>query len=338
MDTSTQVLPKTDSPRIEVRRLVARRHFQFLTEWFLLMLLGGALWYALGAGGLGTMFEYPAGARYTIMIRAWERFGILAAVGTVLLTIIYYGTSYEVTPFRLFLPFLTKIAPFRILKKYETPPQSESSDNGQAEVTQRVTSEEIMDRVADEEMDEVSQDEAVETILRTSAHTSAKLAAKMERRINTHLYMGVLVGGLGLAVWWMSFYYGGGMSDKLDLQHFLMGTIPRITILLFIELLAGFFLRQYRIGVEDLKYFLELRRRADAKRVAYSIYDRLADTNSKLEFAKMLIQEKSDIRLAAGETTTTLDAISKEQNEIIKGLDVIGSKLEGVARAFRREK
>ena len=161
----------------------------------------------------------------------------------------------------------------------------------------------------------------------------------MERRINTHLILGVLVGGAGLAVWWVSFYYGGPTPDKSpDLTHYLMGTIPRITILLFIELLAGFFLRQYRIGVEDLKYFLELRRRADAKRIAYAVFDRLNEKDAKLAFAKAIMEEKSDTRLASGETTTTLYAMEKEQNEILKGLSVVGDKLEAVAKAFKKEK
>ena len=44
----------------------------------------------------------------------------------------------------------------------------------------------------------------------------------------------------------------------MGLTEFIETAIPRVTILIFIELLAGFFLRQYRIGVEDFKYFFEI--------------------------------------------------------------------------------
>jgi len=204
--------------------------------------------------------------------------------------------------------------------------------------------EEILDRVADSEVENISKTTTVDEILRVSAHSSAKLALKMERRINTHLILGVLVGGAGLVVWWMIFFFQGGTLDKSQellqkgsfTNQLLFGVLPRITILLFIELLAGFFLRQYRIGVEDLKYFLELRRRADAKRVAYAILERHGDQKAQLKFAEQLIGERSDTRLLAGETTTTLDAISKEQNEVSKGIGMFADKLVDILKVIKK--
>jgi hypothetical protein len=321
--------------------MLARRHVQFLIELLLLALLGAGLWYALGAGGLAgpDTEHYSYEYRHAIWVHAWTRFSILLGVGSLLLVIIYYGTSYAVTPFRIFLPFLAKFSPFDFLRRTAPAQTHDAGSGGDPAQEARVDPEELLDRIADTEMEDGSDDlEEVNRILRRSAHSSAKLASKMERRINTHLMLGVLVGGAGLAVWWMSFYYGAGMSEKsLDVSHFLMATLPRITILLFIELLAGFFLRQYRIGVEDLKYFLELCRRADARRIAYAIFDRLHKEDAKLEFAKTLMQERSDTRLASGETTTALEAMVKEENEIIKGLGVVGDKLELVAKAFKKK-
>jgi hypothetical protein len=142
----------------------------------------------------------------------------------------------------------------------------------------------------------------------------------------------------------MIFIFQGGTLDKSQellqkgsfTNQLLFGVLPRITILLFIELLAGFFLRQYRIGVEDLKYFLELRRRADAKRVAYAILERHGDQKAQLKFAEQLIGERSDTRLLAGETTTTLDAISKEQNEVSKGIGMFADKLVDILKVIKK--
>jgi len=172
----------------------------------------------------------------------------------------------------------------------------------------------------------------VHEILHRSATSAAKLAEKMERRINTHLILGVLVGLVGVSVWYYSFF---GVGINLNRDNWIQQTIPRITILFFIELLAGFFLRQYRIGVEDLKYFLELQRRADAKRIAYSIFEQLKDEGAKRLFATTLMEERSDTRLAAGETTTTMMALEKEQNEFAKALATAGDKLGDVAKILR---
>jgi hypothetical protein len=215
----------------------------------------------------------------------------------------------------------------------------EDSDDAtvSSEVERDQFSDDAVDLAPENQAKEFYSTSSVDEILHSSARSSAWLARKMERRINTHLFLGIIVGGVGLGVWWMSFYYGGGFTDKsLDATHLLAAIFPRITILVFIEILAGFFLRQYRIGVEDLKYFLELTRRAEAKRIAYSILDRHSDKSAQLEFARNILQEKSDTRLAAGESTTTLTAMEKEKNEMMSAVAELGERIESLARILKK--
>ena len=157
----------------------------------------------------------------------------------------------------------------------------------------------------------------------------------MERRINTHLILGVLVGLVGLLIWYYSFFIKGANFDK---THIWSEMVPRVSILLFIELLAGFFLQQYRIGVEDLKYFLELQRRANASRIAYSIFDQLNDVDAKRQFAKSLMDAPSDTRLQTGETTTSLEAIKGSDNVVLKALSILGDQLESVTKLVADKK
>jgi hypothetical protein len=114
--------------------------------------------------------------------------------------------------------------------------------------------------------------------------------------------------------------------------------VPRLTILVFIEVLAGFFLRQYRIGVEDFKYFLELQRRAEASRVAYSIFDELSDNEAKRKFATTLLEARSDVRLQKDETTTILEAMKSEENTTLKLISILGEHLESVTKLLRKDK
>jgi hypothetical protein len=139
-------------------------------------------------------------------------------------------------------------------------------------------------------------------------------------------------------VWYYSFFIGqhtGGTPQNWDrLWEFL----PRVTILVFIELLAGFFLRQYRIGVEDFKYFLELRRRAEASQIAYTVFDLIQDDKLKLKFATGLLEEKSDSRLKKGETTTILEAMKSEENMTLKLINLLGEQLESVTKLLHKGK
>lgn len=306
-----------------VRRLLRRRHIQFLTELILLSILSAALWF-VSAPGLNDVDKIAPSYRRELYIRSWERFAAALGVGWSFLLIVYYGTSYEMTPLR----WLGRRVPSLVLSKLG----ADHIGHRSGAMTLRVAAEDIQDRVADTAVEPLLKSDAVGTILHGSAHSAAKLAAKMEKRINTHLILGIFVGLVGLSVWYYSFF---GIRLKIDKDNWLQQTLPRITILFFIELLAGFFLRQYRIGVEDLKYFLELQRRADAKRIAYSIFDQLGDKASKLVFARALMQERSDTRLSSGETTTSMIALEKEQNEILKAFTIAGEQLSGAAKLLK---
>jgi len=332
-----------------VRSLLFQRHLQFVLELVVGVLLGAALWILIIPNSLVIDRDIYGNLHVYLPIGAWVRYYVLQGIASLLLVIIYYGTSFSVTPLKLFLPFLQRFVRLSDaaagsatgLFGARTNSESGLDPNG---TSGRAVEEEILDRVADSEVENISKTTTVDEILRVSAHSSAKLALKMERRINTHLILCVLVGGAGLVVWWMIFFFQGGTLDKSQellqkgsfTNQLLFGVLPRITILLFIELLAGFFLRQYRIGVEDLKYFLELRRRADAKRVAYAILERHGDQKAQLKFAEQLIGERSDTRLLAGETTTTLDAISKEQNEVSKGIGMFADKLVDILKVIKK--
>jgi hypothetical protein len=160
----------------------------------------------------------------------------------------------------------------------------------------------------------------------------------MERRTNTHLILGTGMGLAGLLVWYLSFFV-----SKIDTsaqsggwEGLVREFISRITILVFIEVLAGFYLRQYRIAVEDLKYFLELRRRADGQRIAYAIFEQTKSDEQKVKFAMALLDDKSGMRLAQGETTTILETMKTEKNVAIEALSLLGDQLQNLTKAAKK--
>lgn len=316
--------------------LIRKSHFTFVIQTTLVFILGALLWYASHLETIQQLrnrYDYVPSAIYFNLI--WLPFLIYSAVGLVLFVMIYLGTSYDVTPFRMIMPFPRLIKNIGAVSVQESPTLPDTTVTSVKTTTPltRVTTTSAGERVASPDQ------ETVDMILAEAAQSAEQLANKMENRINLHLTFGVLTGGVGLVVWYMTFYRPG-LSQSSD--HTISGrafdTLPRITILIFVELLAGFFLRQYRIGVEDLKYFLELKRRADAKRIAYTIIERTNKAEAKLDFAKLLLKEKSDTILSKGEMTTTLYAIDKEKNEFIKGIDSLTAKLSDVSKELKQAK
>jgi hypothetical protein len=328
-----------------------RSHTRFLVECIFTLLLASLLWAASHPSQMANML----GARYDHQFWAaatyvWFPFVVYALVGLTLLTMIYYGTSFQITPFRILLPFV-KGSPFSIRLSESIGRRGSVDESGESEKSlatlaaleaeraelQRVVSENRA--AAEPAVHHADPVDFIDFILMRAATAAEELAEKMENRINLHLTFGVLTGGVGLAVWYMTFYRPGTAKVmETTLTGRALDVLPRITILFFIEVLAGFFLRQYRIGVEDLKYFLELWRRADAKRIAYTIFERVNDTQAKLDFAKQLLSERSDSRLSKDEMTTTLYAIEKERNEFINGIESLAKQLGTAAAEIKQEK
>jgi hypothetical protein len=273
------------------------------TGWYLAVLLG----------------RFPGPINTTLMASAavflFSFFGL-----------VYYGTSYVISPARLFgRPF----AIFRVMVEKEAlqakPPTNsrEQSPDVAERVDVRVSPESIS-----------KQSASIETLLRRTASSAGQLADRMERRTNSYLILGVGVGIVGLAVWYFGFSHVEINSGWDLVRH----AIPRLTILVFVELMAGYFLQQYRVGVEDFKYFLNLKREAEYARVAYRIFKDADDGKGLAKLATLFTSWNSfDTRIKKGETTTAIETLKSQENITLAALKMISDQLPQVVKAAKKD-
>jgi len=316
----------------------------FMIESGLMLIALTSLWYL-------ARFVYADSAMGTLL-RPFRYIGtqmgvlLFCVAFECFLALVFYGTSYEVTPLRLigvFFPFDKLLRSARhsrtvreradvedVSEKQEatapipTVPTEETSQQGSPTPTpeseeQEAAEEDIVTNKTDELFREVSE-------------RASFLADRMEKRTNTYMILGVTMGFIGMGFWFWSF--NRALSKPMGMTEFVETAIPRITILIFIELLAGFFLRQYRIGVEDFKYFFEIEQRADWKRISYSIL--LANKDAAIgTFAASLANEALAMKLQAGESTTTLEALKAEGNTTLEAMKLMGSTVKDVVQAVK---
>ncbi len=150
-----------------------------------------------------------------------------------------YGTSFQVTPLALLfmlvpLPPIRRYIKRQRLVEWVDRPDTEGGPFSKLDEQATLT-------VAPAAEPETDHDK-VQDLLRRASYSANHLANRMENRTNTYLILGIAVGFVGLTVWYVSVAHlqGAGMKDIL------IQLVPRLTILVFIELLAGFFLQQYR--------------------------------------------------------------------------------------------
>jgi hypothetical protein len=293
---------------------------RFVIELVLLLSFLMAWWYL---GRFVELFRIPL-PPFSI-----ARASGLCIVLTLFFAIVFYGTSFEITPLRIVTVFF---APFvRIFLRRDSSLRGLPKEVviEPAELIQDIES------IPEVETRPVVAADPVGTLFDAISSGAGEVAKRMERRTNTYLVVGVAMGVLGLVFWWISLPHVK-ISTPWD---FVQQGLPRLTVLLFIELLAGFFLRQYRIGVEDFKYFLELKRRADHNRVCYSILDKLEEPEALRDFARAILETMTfDTKLKAGETTTVLETIKSEQNLTLSAMKVLGDNVEQLAKMLAARK
>jgi hypothetical protein len=87
-------------------------------------------------------------------------------------------------------------------------------------------------------------------------------------------------------------------------------------MLIFIQVLAGFFLRQYRTSMEDFRYYESVLRHREAQHLSYILRRQLNDKKSLQSFADEILKDPKVGLLTKGQTTTILEAQRTAENEI----------------------
>jgi hypothetical protein len=269
-----------------------------------------------------------------------------------LFALIFYGTSFEITPFRfLYVP----LAPFIRLAETRRPsehsdqpepnpnePHSDafeaSVDDDEGKSSLGAKSGQTNEAVATREQisefgaaTETADESEPEDLMNEVAERATFFANKLERRTNTYMILGVAIGAVGLFVWAWKL---SAVNNTLTFAALAQELLPRITILVFIELLAGFFLRQYRIGIEDFKYFFDIEQRARWKCVAYSIARKSQDKNLLKQVTLALSDNLASPALKKGETTSALEAMKTESNPALEALKLVAETAKDAIGKF----
>jgi hypothetical protein len=100
----------------------------------------------------------------------------------------------------------------------------------------------------------------------------------------------------------------------------LIQNLPRLLMLAFIQVLAGFFLRQYRAAMEDFRYYEAVLRNREAQYLAFLIRKTVDHSTPKgkslIIYSNDLMKEREFGVLRQGQTTASLASLAAEQNDM----------------------
>jgi hypothetical protein len=160
-------------------------------------------------------------------------------------------------------------------------------------------------------------------LARSLAESSREMADKIYIRSGVYLIVGVLVAFSGLA-----FFYAQTPQKQMKWDALLLALAPRFGILFFIELVAFFFLRQYREAMDEFRYFEAIKRKREESLLLLSLARTSTSPIDLLQLIEVWDLSSTPRPLSGGQTTEVLETrkLTKDELSIFeKMLDVMSA-------------
>lgn len=153
-------------------------------------------------------------------------------------------------------------------------------------------------------------------------------ARKIYNRSGAYLLIGCLIAFAGVLYFGFAtaYLHPSGISDKEKFDFskiFLESYLPRIGTLIFVETIAFFFLKQYRITMEDFRYYEAIKRQRENQYVTLQLLKSYEDKPDLIDkvIDKCAFNENPN-RLNKEDTTQFLEAakLASQEGDIIDKL------------------
>jgi len=145
----------------------------------------------------------------------------------------------------------------------------------------------------------------------------SKEITRLSLRGNINLVIGIGITALGLWILWDTIntipaqYISNALSKNGNLdelyQTLMVNYLPRLSLAFFVELLAYFFLRLYKKGLDEIKYFQNEMTTVESKFIAFYAAMFSEDIVLKKEVVETLSKTERNVVLEKGQTTVELE-------------------------------
>jgi len=142
-------------------------------------------------------------------------------------------------------------------------------------------------------------------ILRDEVLFARRRAAEIHQRSSVMLAAGVVMSFVGLAVYYVSL---PAIGKDAKIETFLMEGLRPTAMLIFVEALAWFLLKQYRSLSDEYRHFHRLAQRRADFLVAFMSQGANRTAETDLFLLTALLQEPSSIILKQGESTESIES------------------------------
>ena len=151
--------------------------------------------------------------------------------------------------------------------------------------------------------------QSAEMCLAEDVDESRIRATELYSRSTLMLVAGVVMAFIGVAVFYFSLPSYSSVDANFDLRSYLARAIRPTGILIFLEGIAWFLLRQYRALIEDYKAFHRLYLKRANYLVSLKTLSMPEVSQAQMLLAASMLSEDLTGRLKPGETTENIEAV-----------------------------
>ncbi|WP_456188319.1 hypothetical protein [Bacillus cereus] len=166
-------------------------------------------------------------------------------------------------------------------------------------------------------MEDKTESEDQVHILLQYVMEATTLANKIYTRAGVYLLVGCLIAFVGILI-----FYSPIFGDVLKVDQdtsvlsIVISYIPRFGAMIFVEVIAFFFLKQYKIMMEEFRYYERIKRRRQDNLAVLSLVKEFNEES----ILKMILEnckfEESNSRVLNGETTEVLEISKQSDNDL----------------------
>lgn len=185
---------------------------------------------------------------------------------------------------------------------------------------------ELLAKFRSEYIAEVGLEKAESKLTQAHATSSSRLSREIDalgRRGNINLILGVIttIAGLLALVYFILKHEQASAEPLLYAMNFL----PRLTLVIFIEVFAYFFLKLYKVGLSEIKYFQNELTNLESKHMALLAALRHNNSEILLKVIGALSDTERNHILEKGQTTVEVEKMQLEKNQFVEVAQTLAS-------------
>lgn len=225
------------------------------------------------------------------------------------------------------------------VNSYKSEPTISDADkkeiiNNITDSTQQEVIEAIFNRQIKDLTDSIAKNSDYEKLKISIEKIKARLyreISDLRLRSNINLLIGMLITAVGLYLLWSTvsmidtsnslkqLAYEGAESNSQFFKNLFLPLAPRIMLVIFIEIFAYFFLRLYKNGLSEIKYFQNELTNVESKLVALELSYLSKNNETMASVIQSLVKTERNFVLENGQTTVELEK-AKSESEMMKSI------------------